>query len=174
MVEESKASKDTNLGSDTEEEPPGLIDTDDEASEDSDDSDFAPNCENNNDETSEEELDAEHAKAAAARRTGTKRSGAPLDSRPKVRVRRKNQRNTSHASKLECIDVQNIKHCLETKGCSCGQDCLKKLRKHGGRAVRALEKLRLQRFQGKIVVRHGKRSPPLFPHPGVTRGENNS
>ena len=152
MVEkESKAGMTTNLGSDTEEEPPGLISSDEEG-EDSSDSEFAPNCEDSSDETSEEEFDAEHAKAAPERRRGTKRSGAPLDSRPKVRVRRKNQRNTSHASKLECIDVQNIKHCLETKGCSCGQDCLKKLSKHGAKAVRALEKLRLQRFQGKIVA----------------------
>ena len=151
VEEESKADMATNLlESDTEEEPPGLI-SHDEASDSSDDSDFSPDCENDSDETSEEELDAEHAKAAPARRTGTKRSGAPLDVRPKVRVRRKNQRNTSHASKLECIDVQDIKHCLETKGCSCGKDCLKKLRQHGARGVRALEKLRLQRFQGKYA-----------------------
>ena len=151
MVEEaSKAGMATNRDSETEEEPPGLV-SESEASDSSDDSDFEDNGEKDSESESEEECDGTHAKAAPARKKGNKRSGSPLVALPKVRVKRKNQRNTSHASKLECIDVQEIKHCLQTKGCSCGKDCLKKLRQHGARAVRALEKLRLQRFQGKYA-----------------------
>ena len=146
----SKADMGKNLDRDTDEEPPGLIDTDEEYLT-SEDEDFQPNCEEDSDETSEEEIPVEIAKAAPAQTSGIKRTGSHLDATtPKVVKRRKNYRNTSHASKLECLDVDEIKHCLETKGCSCGNDCLKKLCKHGARAVRAIEKLRLQRFQGKM------------------------
>ena len=48
----SKADMATNLDSDTEEEPPGLIDHD-EVSDISDDEDFNPNCEEESDDTSE-------------------------------------------------------------------------------------------------------------------------
>ena len=143
MVEaKSKVDMPTNLDSDSDEEPLGLM-SHDEMTDDSDDKDFV-NC--SDDDTSEEEISGEHSKAAPARTSG-KRSGSHLDVTRKVVKRRKNQRNTSHASKLECLDVQEIKHCLETKGYSCGEDCLKKLCKHGAHAVRAIEKLRLQRFQ---------------------------
>ena len=169
MVEaKSKVDMPTNLDSDseTEEEPPGLM-AHDEMTDDSDDEDFAPNCVNGSDD--EDEIPGEHSKAAPARTSG-KRSGSHLDTTRKVVKRRKNQRNTSHASKLECLDVQEIKHCLETKGCSCGEDCLKKLRNHGARAVRAIEKLRLQRFQGKDRATC-KTLTTTFPTP---RGEDNS
>ena len=149
MVEEkSKADMSTNLDSNNVKEPLGRM-SHNEKTDLSDDDDIDPNYKKESeDETSEEETPGEYAKATAARTTGTKRSGSHLDVTRKVAKRRKNQRNTSHASKLECIDVQEIKHCLENKGCSCGKKCLKKLCKHGARAVRSLEKLRLQRFQG--------------------------
>jgi len=152
MVEaKGKVDMQTNPDSETEEEPPGLL-PEGHITDDSDDEDYIDDCANDDeDETGEEECTAKRSKAAPAP-TSCKRSGAHLDPTPKVVKRRKNRRNTSHASKLECLDIQEIKHCLETKGCSCGEDCLKKLSKHGARAVRAIEKLRLQRFQGKYSV----------------------
>ena len=171
MVEEkSKVDVHTNLDSETDEEPPGLISNIEEHISDSSDDEDDPDCANGSeDETSEEEFPHQPAEAAPAPTSG-KRSSAHMDTTPKVVKRRKNRRNTSHASKLECLDVQEIKECLETKGCSCGADCLKKLKTHGVRAVRAIEKLRLQRFQGKFSgdmenVHHH------FSHP---RGEINS
>ena len=145
----SKAGMATNLDNDTDEEPPGLLSSGEE-SQTSDDEDFVPNCEEESDVTSEEPIPVAKPKAAPALTSGHKRTASHLDApMPKVAKRRKNKRNTSHVSKQECLDVQEIKHDLETKGCSCGEDCLKKLCKHGARAVRAIEKLRLQRFQGK-------------------------
>ena len=102
--------------------------------------------------------------------TGRKRGTQHLHGATNVRKRSKKGHNTSHAAKEQCVDIQEIKECLNTKDCHCDKQCLQKLKHHKSRAIRAIEKLRLQRFSGKLVL-------PLqlltyrFPHPGV---KNNS
>lgn len=119
----------------------------------------------NSSETEEEDFSAGDSKASA-QRSQSKRRSIHLDSTLTVSKKSRKSRNTSHASKIECVDIQEIKQCLSTKKCNCGDKCLQKLKTFKARAVRAIEKIRLQRFSGNLV------SPckSLFPntsHPGV-------
>lgn len=161
-----------------QEDIPGLCD---ESSDDSDsDSDYeepeAKTCKKGDSSDTEEEdlgATASHARAAP---TPSKRDNVHLKKASNVHKRSRLRRNTTHAAKLECVDVQEIKKCLSTQKCSCGENCFAKLQAYKNRAVLAIEKLRLQRFSGKSRSSlHAKRSQPLSPTPGwriIARGLN--
>lgn len=62
-------------------------------------------------------------------------------------------RNTTFASKLQCLDVDAIKEFLATADCGCAQKCIRKLNqfKNEG-AVDAVYALREARFSGTFVL----------------------
>ena len=63
--------------------------------------------------------------------------------------RGKMNRNTTHASKINCCDVEVIKNWLCKKGKECcGQNCLHKLKSLGEEAITMVAELRHRRFAG--------------------------
>ncbi len=79
-----------------------------------------------------------------------KRSNSHLESCVSKDKRCKMQRNTTHASKINCCDVAVVKACLCSAQECCGQKCLQKLAKFGDDAVSVLSELRHRRFAGTL------------------------
>ena len=155
----------THHGTTSEEDVPGLL-SDDHVTDDEDDANILQKCTKDmSGETSEEDLAANAFNAALAL-TSSKRTSSYLKSTPDLAKRSKKDHNITHASKLQCMDIQEIKECLASKGCACGEACFGRLKGFGTRAVRAIENLRLQRFAGKLA--HPSQTlTTTFPHPGV-------
>ena len=70
-----------------------------------------------------------------------------------VRVTRRltMQRNTSHASKIECCDSEEIKNFLRSDIKCCEKQCFVRMRTHKTDALVALAELRHRRFAGKCA-----------------------
>lgn len=147
-----KRDKDTDLdSSETEEEFLGLMAKDLTDEEEETDDRYIARSKNGRSSTHVEEKATTASQASLTlsnSHTPGKRKSPDLVATPNAVKRSKKQRNTSQAFKLQCIDIQEIKACLDTKGCTCGEKCFKKLQQHQNRAVRAIENLRLQRFAG--------------------------
>ena len=170
MGDTDQVSRDADLDPDDEVSLPNLCNysSSEESDSDSSDSEYDEKVETCNSETEEEDVSAyASATAAAAPLSQKKRNNEHLEDTQNTPKRARTQRNKSHACKLECLDVQEIKTLLFSKKCSCEQNCFEKLKAYKERAVRAIEKIRLQRFSGKLV-RHVHSH---ISHPGV---ENNS
>lgn len=144
---------------------PGLI----EESDDSDDEEpeLPPqNCNTNDGSETEDEDIGASASASAGSAVQTKRTSDQLDISPNVDAPARKRRAMTHASKVECVDLQEIKACLNTQKCGCSKECMQKFKDYKERAVEAVEQLRLQRFAGNFCSPCG-RSQPTSAHPGV-------
>ena len=145
---------------------PGLIDE----SYDSSDEERTPIdpecCSQNGDSETEDEDIAVSASSSAAAYVPPKRTGDDMDMTPIVEQPPRKRRAVTHASKVECVDVQAIRACLNTQKCGCSKNCMQKLKSYQERAVEAIEKIRLQRFSGKIYSPY-TRSNQSSAHPGV-------
>lgn len=145
---------------------PGLCDE----SYDSSDEETAPldpeNCSQTGGSETEDEDIAVSASASAAAYVPPKRTGDEMDMTPIVEQPPRKRRAVTHASKVECVDVQAIRTCLNTQKCGCSKNCMQKLKNYQERSVEAIEKIRLQRFSGKIYSPCA-RSHQSSSHPGV-------
>ena len=145
---------------------PGLVDE----SFDSSDEETTPIdpeilSQNGDSETDEEDIAASASESAAAS-VPPKRTGDEMDMTPIVEQPPRKRRAVTHASKVECVDVQAIRACLNTQKCGCSKNCMQKLKSYQERAVEAIEKIRLQRFSGNIYSPY-TRSNQSSAHPGV-------
>ena len=116
-------------------------------------------------ETEEEDLLTTKFTVSAST-VSSKRDCSHLHCTSKVHKRRKHHRNTSHVAKVECMDVQEIKKCLQCKRCTCGQKCMHKLSAYKQRAVAVIEKMRRQRFAGKQLATFHCAHNQVPPTPG--------
>ena len=134
--------------SDLSDNDPGLLDE----SYDSNNEERTPidpeTCRQNDDSETEDEDIAASASASAAAAVPHKRTGDEMDMTPIVQQPPRKRRAVTHASKVECVDVQAIRACLNTQKCGCPNNCMQKLKTYQERAVEAIEKIRLQRFSG--------------------------
>jgi len=103
------------------------------------------------DSTTEEEIDA-YMTSKSVRSKNSKRTNKHLATTPRMPKKAKMARNKSHASKVECCDVQEIKKCLCSHKACCRKKCLRKLKDLEDRGILALSKIRHQRFAGPLNV----------------------
>lgn len=162
--------EDTDQDTSDDESPPGLLDSDHEAScSDTDDEvehAAAETCTKSTSDDTEEEPAVDATATAADSTSFSKRGAEHLQHSQNIRKRSKMDRNTCHAAKLQCLDVQEIRTFLSSEICGCEEQCLRKLNAYKERAVQAIEKLRLQRFKGKLCS-PCKTCTTKISHPGV-------
>ena len=160
--------EDTDEDTPVDESMPELVDTDYEFSDTEDECEHAAakTCTKSGSDVTEEENAVSATATAAASTSFSKRGAEHLQHSQNIRKRSKMNRNTCHEAKLECLDVQEIRTFLKTKVCGCEKQCLRKLNAYKERAVQAIEKLRLQRFKGKLCS-PCKTCTTKFSHPGV-------
>ena len=160
--------EDTDQDTSDDESMPGLVDTDNEFSDSDDELEHAAaqTCTKSGSDDTEEENAVNATATAAASTSFSKRDAEHLQHSQNIRKRSKMNRNTCHAEKLQCLDVQEIRTFLRSQKCGCKKQCLRKLNAYKERAVQAIEKLRLQRFKGKFCS-PCKTCTTKFSHPGV-------
>ena len=146
---------------------PGLVDESYDSSDDEGTPLDPEICRQNGGSTTEEEDITASACASAAACTPQKRTGDEIDLGPIVQQPPRKRRAVTHASKLECVDVQAIRACLNIKKCGCSNNCMEKLKSYKERAVEAIENIRLQRFSGNKLFPMSKLAPKFRPPRGA-------
>ena len=98
----------------------------------------------------EEELDAYVAKGKPNKAPNRKRKNCKTKRKTRKSKRAKKGRNTTHASKVRCCDVEEVKKWICTNNFKCcAKKCLSKLKEHQDDAVNAVAELRHRRFAGQ-------------------------
>lgn len=67
-------------------------------------------------------------------------------------IKHKKARNTTHASKVQCLDHTEIRDFVRRPPCCCKKKCLQKLKIFADRAEKAVNQIRVSRFNGAITI----------------------
>lgn len=108
----------------------------------------------------ESDFAAEHAVASSRKRTNKH-----LGNTSRKYKRGKMNRNYSHASKINCCDVEVIKRWLCPEKECCKNKCFEKLQKMGEDGIAMVADLRHRRFAGPFM-HPSKKFTKLVPTPG--------